>query len=196
MSFEVKVEHKTRLVEYNLSDVDKLIIINCFKNDGKMRAPTKSKIWYLLSGNKIFLTYSEIRMILKYIEPIYQYDVEFRLKNGKWWNGNEERFKQLFGIKDDEKASVIEFRDKVDKNKEKRNPSQIRTQEMIQQIIDDIHKQQEFTLPEECQIHVKEENNNVNDDVNYMDDSLMSLSPIYISDDEYDMSNNSHCLIL
>lgn len=196
MSFEVKVEHKTRLVEYNLSDVDKLIIINCFKNDGKMRAPTKSKIWYLLSGNKIFLTYSEIRMILKYIEPIYQYDVEFRLKNGKWWNGNEERFKQLFGIKDDEKASVIEFRDKVDKNKEKRNPSQMRTQEMIQQIIDDIHKQQEFTLPEECQIHVKEENNNVNDNVNYMDDSLMSLSPIYISDDEYDMSNNSHCLIL
>lgn len=196
MSFEVKVEHKTRLVEYNLSDVDKLIIINCFKNDGKMRAPTKSKIWYLLSGNKIFLTYSEIRMILKYIEPIYQYDVEFRLKNGKWWNGNEERFKQLFGIKDDDKASVIEFRDKVDKNKEKRNPSQIRTQEMIQQIIDDIHKQQEFTLPEECQIHVKEENNNVNDNVNYMDDSLMSLSPIYISDDEYDMSNNSHCLIL
>lgn len=196
MSFEVKVEHKTRLVEYNLSDVDKLIIINCFKNDGKMRAPTKSKIWYLLSGNKIFLTYSEIRMILKYIEPIYQYDVEFRLKNGKWWNGNEERFKQLFGIKDDEKASVIEFRDKVDKNKEQRNPSQIRTQEMIQQIIDDIHKQQEFTLPEECQVHVKEENNNVNDNVNYMDDSLMSLSPIYISDDEYDMSNNSHCLIL
>lgn len=196
MSFEVKVEHKTRLVEYNLSDVDKLIIISCFKNDGKMRAPTKSKIWYLLSGNKIFLTYSEIRMILKYIEPIYQYDVEFRLKNGKWWNGNEERFKQLFGIKDDEKASVIEFRDKVDKNKEKRNPSQIRTQEMIQQMIDDMYKQQEFTLPEECQIHVKEENNNVNDNVNYMDDSLMSLSPIYISDDEYDMSNNSHCLIL
>lgn len=63
---------KARTVPFMLTNLDKHIIVKCFRKDGKIRAPTKSKIYHLISGHKDNLTYSEIRYILKYIDDEYK----------------------------------------------------------------------------------------------------------------------------
>lgn len=75
---------KARTVPFMLTNLDKHIIVKCFRKDGKIRAPTKSKIYHLISGHKDNLTYSEIRYILKYIDDEYKYNVESKLKDGLW----------------------------------------------------------------------------------------------------------------
>lgn len=193
-------EHKFRTVPYNFWNSDKQILINCFRKDGKMRAPTKSKLWNLICGEKKELTYSEIRYILKYVDEQYRLDLEYRFKNGCWWDESKEKLIQRLGISDvDETVRITPnmFLECVNKIKEKRNPSFEKTHQLLESIIMMNHEANILPPPpppndnkEIEEIQVKLENDN--DNVNLTDYDLSPISPRSIKD-EY--INNNQCLV-
>lgn len=141
MEFNKNKQYKKVLV--NLSDIDKNIIMRCFRNDGKIRSPTKTKLYNYISGFKPELTYNEIRYIVQYIDPEYQCDVEERLKNGIW----NRDLKSYFNITDDNitKFSSSSFIKQFNQ-KEKRTLGQkkiIENQQKIQEQLGNIISQNE-----------------------------------------------------
>lgn len=141
MEFNKNKQYKKVLV--NLSDIDKNIIMRCFRNDGKIRSPTKAKLYNYISGFKPELTYNEIRYIVQYIDPEYQCDVEERLKNGIW----NRDLKSYFNITDDNitKFSSSSFIKQFNQ-KEKRTLGQkkiIENQQKIQEQLGNIISQNE-----------------------------------------------------
>lgn len=127
----------------NLNDIDKNIIMRCFRNDGKIRSPTKTKLYNYISGFKPELTYNEIRYIVQYIDPEYQCDVEERLKSGIW----NRDLKTYFNITDDNitKFSSSSFIKQFNQ-KEKRTLGQkkiIENQQKIQEQLGNIISQNE-----------------------------------------------------
>lgn len=138
-----KIGHKCRTIPYNLTNQDLQILTRCFKHDGKIRSPTKAKLWYLISGSKKELSYSEIRYILKYIDDEYKYNVESKMKYGFWdsdlathFNMKKSRYLKLTPARFSKCLSVY---------KERRNPGQKKTRDLIEKILQD--KDNELLLP-------------------------------------------------
>lgn len=165
MEFNKNKQYKKVLV--NLSDIDKNIIMRCFRNDGKIRSPTKTKLYNYISGFKPELTYNEIRYIVQYIDPEYQCDVEERLKNGIW----NRDLKSYFNITDDNitKFSSSSFIKQFNQ-KEKRTLGQkkiIENQQKIQEQLGNIISQNEavkYLIPPPSNItnDIKKTNGNSN----------------------------------
>lgn len=155
-------EIKCRIVPLTLTNLDKQILVKCFRKDGKIRAPTKSKLYHLLSGNKDQLTYSEIRYILKYIDDEYKYNAESKLKEGLW---NREC-----------KLTATSFNKALSVYKEKRTPGQKKTQEMLDKLLKVKEEEEEnrYKLPYEelNDNEVINSNNNISDSPIYKSNYL------------------------
>lgn len=168
MSVEVNKQFKK--VATCLSNLDKYILLYTFRNDGKIRSPTKTKLYNFVSGMKPELTYNEIRYILQYIDPEYQIDVEERLKKGLW----NRDMKKVFGIVEEllpifSSSSFLKFFNQ----KEKRTLGQkkiIENQQSIQEQLSKLINQNEEVkklIPSELNTSINRIKSNSNNNIIY-----------------------------
>lgn len=193
MEFNKNKQYKKVLV--NLSDIDKNIIMRCFRNDGKIRSPTKTKLYNYISGFKPELTYNEIRYIVQYIDPEYQCDVEERLKNGIW----NRDLKSYFNITDDNitKFSSSSFIKQFNQ-KEKRTLGQkkiIENQQKIQEQLGNIISQNEavkYLIPPSSNItnDIKKTIDNSNIKYNYNNNRQINTNSNFSINDLDDLVYN------
>lgn len=181
MEFNKNKQYKK--VSVILNDIDKNIIMRCFRNDGKIRSPTKTKLYNYISGFKPELTYNEIRYIVQYIDPEYQCDVEERLKNGIW-NRN---LKTYFNITNENitKFSSSSFIKQFNQ-KEKRTLGQkkiIENQKKIQEQLGNIISQNEAV-----KYLIPPSSNTVNDEKKTIDNS----NKIYNCNNNRQINTNSN----
>lgn len=166
-------EIKCRIVPLTLTNLDKQILVKCFRKDGKIRAPTKSKLYHLLSGNKDQLTYSEIRYILKYIDDEYKYNAESKLKEGLWNRDMINLFNMPTKLC---KLTATSFNKALSVYKEKRTPGQKKTQEMLEKLLKVKEEEEEnrYKLPYEelNDNEVINSNNNISDSPIYKSNYL------------------------
>lgn len=177
-------EIKCRIVPLTLTNLDKQILVKCFRKDGKIRSPTKSKLYHLLSGIKVQLTYSEIRYILKYIDDEYKYNAESKLKEGLW---NRDMI-NLFNMPTKPcRLTATSFNKALSVYKEKRTSGQKKTQEMLEKLIRAKEEEEEnkYKLPSEELIYDDNDdndkflNNNLNISDTYFElDDLQNLPAI------------------
>lgn len=168
MSVELNKQFKK--VATCLSNLDKYILLYTFRNDGKIRSPTKTKLYNFISGMKPQLTYNEIRYILQYIDPEYQIDVEERLKKGLW----NRDMKKVFGIVEEllppfSSSSFLKFFNQ----KEKRTLGQkkiIENQQSIQEQLSKLIDQNEEVkklIPSELNSSINRIKSNSNNNILY-----------------------------
>lgn len=199
------IPYTPRTAPNYLSDLDKQVIIKCFRNDGSIRAPSKANLWNLLSTDKKYFTYPEIRYIVKYIRDEYKCDIEILLKNGEW----SRDFRTVFELKDNLKLTMNDFMDtfttkekrilrKENPKKRGRKPKSLKQNTISTSTDDDVLP---LTIPvkEEKQQEIIDitsdtsDTDDDNDELYINNDSNILSSPNSIMDSTL---NNQQCSIL